>query len=351
MSNWSSLSTPSNTLTPYQPPNYAPPAPQQALYPYPPSYLQQPFLQQAAVMPVPVMYVPVPVPMYNYQMPQQAPMPVVQKKPDPAPAIKPQVTIYRDSSLTYYSEAYGEVADESVLTNSNEDDIPKMKILVIGSQKSGKSSVIKWMLHREYCSSVEEKGTLPMKNNILVDKSSSSTNPKGGSLVPINHTKAISNSSAKPIASEFKKIVNEPGIGQVQHYYVEVNGDLVQNREAIARLVTKSFDAILLVIDHTQLQDEFEMLQAVIHHLGDILQTKKLLIIKTKCDEPSMLTRSSDTLSLVERQIRELVRQNNFYYFEYLSLLSTQGASKIGPSFGNRLFKFFLPLLASKTRS
>jgi hypothetical protein len=351
MSNWSSITT-SNTsqgaLTPFQP-SYRPPAQSQAMGapPYQPQPvmmggyppLSQPYQLQPVMMPVPV-------PMYNYQYPQQVPVqPVVEKKPEPAVVHtpKPQVTIIRDSSLTYYSEAYGEVADESVLTNSNEDDIPKMKILVIGSQKSGKSSVIKWMLHREYCGSVKEKGSEPIKNNILIDKSSSSN-----ALISVN-----SNSSFKPksVASEFRKIVNEPGIGQVQHYYVEVNGDLVQNREAIARLVTKSFDAILVVIDHTRIEEEFEMLQAVIHSLGELLQTKKLLIVKTKCDDSSLLTRSHESLSHVERRIRELVRQNNFYYFEYLSLLASESSTKIGPSFGNRLFKFFLPLLASKTRS
>jgi hypothetical protein len=204
------------------------------------------------------------------------------------------------------------------------------------------------MLHREYCGSVKERNTLPTKNNILIDKSSSSNALVSVNSKPSSTPKPVPN---RPVASEFRKIVNEPGIGQVQHYYVEVNGDLVQNREAIAKLVTKSFDAILVVIDHTRIEEEFEMLQAVIHHLGELLQTKKLLIIKSKCDDSSLLTRSHESLSHVERRIRELVRQNNFYYFEYLSLLASESATKISPSFGNRLFKFFLPLLASKTRA
>jgi GTPase SAR1 family protein len=349
MSNWSSIST-SNTsqgaFIPFQPPVQSH---VMGAYPYQPVMMGgYPPLPQPAMMPVPVMYVP--VPMYNYQYPQQpAIKKVVEKKHEPSIVHnpKPQVTIIRDSSLTYYSEAYGEVADESVLTNSKEDDIPKMKILVIGSQKSGKSSVIKWMLHREYCGSVKETGSAPIQNNILIDKSSSSN-----ALVLVNSkTSSTPNSIPnKSVASEFRKIINEPGIGQVQHYYVEVNGDLIQNREAIARLVTKSFDAILIVIDHTRIEEEFEMLQAVIHHLGELLQTKKLMIIKTKCDDSSLLTRSHESLSHVERRIRELVRQNNFYYFEYLSLLASESTTKISPSFGNRLFKFFLPLLASKTR-
>ena len=303
-------------------------------------------------MPVPVMYIPVPVPMYQ-QHPQQFQQQPVQKKPDPMS--KPQVTIIRDSSLTYYSEAYGEVANESVLTNSSEDDIPKMKILVIGSQKSGKSSVIKWMLHREYCSPIQDSKMDMRKNNILVDKSNHDR-----ALVSFNKLDSDGSLAASGVsvqgserakASEFRKTINEPGIGQVQHYYVEVNGDMVRNREAISRLVTKSFDAILLVIDHTRLEEEFEMLQVVVEHLRDVLRSKKLMIIKTKCDDSSLLTRSQESLSRVERQIRELVRENHFYYFEYLSLLGSESTTKIGPLFGNRLFKFFLPLLASKTRS
>lgn len=292
--------------------------------------------------------------------PQTAVAPV---KKQETPSIKGQVTIIRDSNFTYFTEAYNEIADESVLTNSSGGKIPKMKILVVGSRGSGKTSVINWLLHREFCkdgSSTASPSTNMMKNNILVDKSSTSSSTaltarqQQSSSTLSSTALTTAGANAGKIATEYHKTVSEPGIGNVEHYYVEVNGDFIRNRDAVARLATKSFDAIMIVIDHTRLDAEFEILQIVIDHLRPILsgeQGKKLMIVKTKCDEAYLLTRSQDALSAVERQLREIVRENQFYYFEYLSLLPSQSTTKIGPSFGNRLFKFFLPLLAAKTRA